>query len=418
LARIISALGLVLVSWLLWGSRSREEIVRAPIVRQVVKHPWLTLGALVIAAVMIVAIVVISGVVPLKASSGHWPVTTALLDFAKTRSVSTYSWGMTPPPLDDEVLVLRGAGHYETACLPCHGGPGRRRPPVVTAMTPPPPFLIDQVARWAPAELFTIVKHGIKFTGMPAWPAPQRDDEVWAMVAFLRRLPGLDEAGYARLVHGELPTATADKPPAPSAEPSMVEDRPQARAARDLCGRCHGIDGTGRGPDAFPSLAGQRAEYLDASLRAYRDGHRFSAVMSEIAARLGDADVQEFAAYYERLPPRPPETPGDDAAVARGKAIATAGLVDRDIPACVECHGPTSTPKNPAYPRLAAQHMGYLTSQLELLQGRRRGGTPHVNLMHAFVSRLRQHEIRDVARYYSTLPGPPADDSNVPPPSR
>ena len=398
LARAIAALGLVFVSWLLWGARSREEVVRAPIVRQVVKHPWLTLGVMTLAGMIIAALLVVSGVVPIKASSGHWAITAAFLDFAKTRSVWTYSWGITPPPrLDDEALVLRGAGHYETACLQCHGAPGRNIPSVVAAMTPPPPELTGRIGRWAPEELFSIVKHGIKFTGMPAWPVQLRDDEVWAMVAFLRRMPALDAAAYRRLVSGEPDTAVV------SADRHPVDGGPLPDAVRDVCWRCHGANGTGRGAGAFPSLAGQRAEYVYGSLRAFRDKQRFSAVMGEIATKLGDETMREVAAYFERLPPRDPEPSLDDASVARGKTIAEQGIAERDIPACAECHGPTTLPKNPMYPKLAGQHVRYLTSQLALLQERRRGGTPHVNLMHVFVDRLRPQDVQDVARYFSSV---------------
>ena len=400
LVRAIAALGLVFVSWLLWGSRSRDEAVRAPIVRQVVKHPWLTFSALASGGMAIVVLLVISGVVPIKASSGHWRITAVFLDFAKTRSVSTYSWGITAPPLEDEALVMRGAGHYEGACAPCHGGPGRNIPPVMAAMTPTPPELTERVARWAPEELFTIVKHGIKFTGMPAWPVQEREDEIWAMVAFLRRMPALDAAAYRRLVFGEQ-GATA----APSALPNPDGQSLPPAAVRDVCWRCHGVSGTGRGIGAFPSLAGQRAPYLNGSLRAFRDKQRFSGIMGEIATGLSDETIHEISVYFEGLPSREPEASGDDAAIARGKAIATEGVPDRDIPACIECHGPTALPKNPAYPTLAAQHMRYLTSQLFLLQERRRGGTSHLNLMHVFVSRLQRNEIRDVAHYYSALPG-------------
>jgi cytochrome c553 len=398
LARAIAALGLVFVSWLLWRSRSREEMVQAPIVRQVVKHPWLTLGAMAAGGMMIAALLVVSGVMPIKASSGHWAITAALLDFAKTRSVSTHSWGITPPPLDDEGMVLRGAGHYESGCLPCHGGPGRSIPPVVAAMTPPPPELTGRIGRWAPEELFSIVKHGIKFTGMPAWPAPQRDDEVWAVVAFLRRLPSLNGTAYRRLVQGELDSTRVPQDPV-----GAGEDAPVPRVVRDVCWRCHAVDGSGRGPGAFPSLAGQRAAYLYGSLRAYRDRTRFSGIMGEIATRLGDQDMRDISTYFERLPSREPEPAGDGASIDRGRTIATQGIPERDIPACAECHGPTAVPKNPAYPKLAGQHMHYLRSQLVLLQERRRGGTPRVNLMHTFVNRLRQHDVEDVARYYATL---------------
>jgi cytochrome c553/cytochrome c5 len=367
------------------------------LLRLAVKHPWLTLWAMVTGGFAIAAAGVISGVVPIKASSGHWRLTAAFLDFAKLRSVSTHSWGIDVPPLDDEGLILRGAGHYETACLPCHGGPGRNIPPVMGAMTPPPPELTPRLARWTPAELFSIVKHGIKFTGMPAWPVQRRDDEVWAVVAFLRRLPELDAAGYRALAYGSVePTGAAGLP--------GQEEALAPRAVRDVCSRCHGVGGTGRGPGAFPSLAGQRSAYLDNSLRAFRSGTRLSATMGEIAARLSEGEMREIAAYYERLPFRSADAIGDRAAFERGRAIAEAGIPDRDVPVCVECHGPTTHPKNRAYPRLTAQHARYLTSQLFLLRERRRGGTANVDLMHVFVNRLRDEEIRDVASYFASLP--------------
>jgi cytochrome c553 len=398
LVRVIAALGLVFVAWLLRGSRSREEVMRAPIVRLAVKHPWMVVSAMAVGGIAVAAAVVISGVIPIKASSGHWSLTAALLDFTKTRSVATYSWGIDAPPLDDESLVLRGAGHYENACAPCHGGPARRLPPVMAGMTPAPPELSDRISRWAPEELFSIVKHGIKFTGMPAWPVQQRDDEVWAMVAFLRRLPHLDAAAYRRLVSDEVSATEA------SLGVTRVGDQPPPQAVRDVCWRCHGAEGTGRGEGAFPSLAGQRSEYLYASLRAFRDRNRFSGIMVDVATKLNDDAMRDIAMYYEGLPLRQPETaPDDDASIARGRRIATEGVPQRDIPACVECHGPTTLPKNPAYPQLGAQHARYLMAQLSLLSERRRGGTANVNLMHVFVNRLRHDEIRDVAGYYATL---------------
>jgi cytochrome c553 len=353
----------------------------------ILKHPWLTLIALVTVAAIGGAIVVASGVVPIKASSGHWRITAAILDFAKVRSVTMHSIGIQPPfPLDDPALVLRGAGHYESGCYPCHGRPGVPVLPVMAAMTPPPPELTALIQRWRAQDLFSIVKHGIKFTGMPAWPAQQRDDEVWSIVAFLRRMPSLDGAAYGELVSG--PTLTPSDAP---------------RAVRETCGRCHAHDGTGRGPGAFPSLAGQRAAYLHGSLRAFSDRRRISGIMATVAASLDDQTMREAAAYYERLPPRSAGGADDARARARGQSIAAQGIPDREIPSCAECHGPAATPKNPAYPLLAGQHARYLALQLELFQQRRRGGSGFENLMHVFVGRLRAEEIRDVTIYYSSL---------------
>jgi cytochrome c553 len=403
LVRVIAALGLVFGAWLLAGSKSREQVVRAPIVRLAVNHPWLTAGVMAIGAMMVAAVMVVSGVVPIKASSGHWRITAAFLDFAKTRSVSTHAWGTEAPPLDDEALILRGAGHYESGCLPCHGGPGHRRPPVMAAMTPAPPELTDRLARWAPEELFSIVKHGIKFTGMPAWPVQQRDDEVWAMVAFLRRMPQLDAAAYHKLASGDTSGPSNASPGLAVASSSQPPP-----AVRTVCWRCHGVDGTGRGPGAFPSLAGQRAEYLYASLRAFADRNRFSGIMGGIAANLDDDGMRAAAGYYAGLAPRPGERSNDTAALAHGAAIATRGVPERDIPPCVECHGPTDRPKSPMYPRLAGQHVGYLAQQLRLLQERRRGGSVNVRLMHVFIDRLRPEEIRDATLYFGSMPTQPS----------
>lgn len=111
--------------------------------------------------------------------------------------------------------------------------------------------------------------------------------------------------------------------------------------------------------------------------------------------------MRAISEHYERLPVRGPEPAVDEASVTRGKTVAMAGIPERDIPACAECHGPTELPKNPAYPRLTNQYSAYLRSQLMLMQERRRGGTMNVNLMHAFVNRLRPSEIRDVTDFYA-----------------
>lgn len=56
-------------------------------------------------------------------------------------------------------------------------------------LRPQPPPLADVVAEWSAAELFWIIKHGIRMTGMPAWGPTHGDEEVWAIVAFVQTLP-------------------------------------------------------------------------------------------------------------------------------------------------------------------------------------------------------------------------------------
>ena len=122
LARLAAAFMLLALDWLTGASR-HEPVRYGPLVRLVTKHPWMTASAIVAALGIGAASVVVSGVVPVRASSGHWPVTAWLLDFAKLQSVRTYSLGIEPPSLDDRALVVRGAAHYAMGCEPCHGGP-------------------------------------------------------------------------------------------------------------------------------------------------------------------------------------------------------------------------------------------------------------------------------------------------------
>ena len=296
------------------------------------KRWMLRIALLGLALAVLGSLVVVSGLIPIGASSGHWPITEWFLHFTMRRSIATHSLGIKAPPLDDPDLVLKGATHYEIGCRSCHGSPGMTQPRIPRAMTPHPPELPPRIRELKPEELFYVVKHGVKFTGMPAWPAQQRDDEVWAVVAFLRKMPDLDEAGYHRLIHGEPP------PTAPIETLGGMQKIPQA--ATQTCARCHGSDGFGRGSSVFPHLAGQRAEYLQNALEAYARGERHSGIMEPIAAGLSAETIGELARHYAGLTASRP-APTDDknaAAIERGKSIAQHGIARQRVPSCVDCH--------------------------------------------------------------------------------
>lgn len=330
------------------------------------------------------------GLIPIKASSGHWGITEWFLQFSKRRSVDTYATGITAPPLDDPDLVVKGAGYYHVGCMPCHGKPRHQHPRVAQAMLPPPPYLPDRVDQWEDAELFSLVKHGIKFTGMPAWPTQQRDDEVWAVVAFLKKMPELDGDAYQQLALGD------------SKEEYSPSDSRRLRVEQQ-CGSCHGSTGQGRG-DAFPRLAGQSADYLAISLVAYRSGERHSGMMEPMAARLTEEEIGNITSYYSELETRESkETNADASAIERGKVIAQSGVPESRIPACIHCHGPTEVTLNSGYPRLAGMSAKFLALQLDLFRSQQRGGTEYAHLMKPVAKNISPQQSRDVAAYYESL---------------
>jgi len=75
-----------------------------------------------------------------------------------------------------------------------------------------------------------------------------------------------------------------------------------APKAAQTCIACHGNDGVGILPE-YPNLAGQHADYIQNSLKAYRGGQRKNAVMAGMAANLTDADIRELASYYSSQRP-------------------------------------------------------------------------------------------------------------------
>jgi cytochrome c553 len=347
------------------------------------KRALLRIGAWTLVLVLAALVVAASGVVPISARAGHWAVTRWFLDFTMRRSVALRSLGVHVPELDDPALVLRGAGHYELGCRPCHAAPGVAQLPVPAAMSPRPPDLKTAAPRFDDAELAYLVEHGIKMTGMPAWPARERADEVWAMVAFLRALPGLDAAGYRALVHGDAVAAGG--------------------LAAERCARCHGADGLGRG-GAFPALAGQRREYLLASLRAFAAGERHSGTMQMVAAELGADWMAELADHYAALPP--PRAQDPPAENELGAAIARLGIPARRVPSCADCHGPEADgaqAPRATYPRLAGQHADYLVQQLQLFAEGRRGGTVVAGHWRALAPQRAPEERRAVAAFYAAL---------------
>lgn len=400
------ALDALLWSVMLASSARARPVERAAIRREASRRTWkrrLFEAAILFAVLgLLGALVAISGIMPIKASSGHWPITAWFLNFSMARSIATHTIGMKTPPLDDPAMVLKGAGHYQTACAACHGTPGLENPRIARAMTPHPPHLPPMIEEWEPRELFYIVRHGVKFTGMPGWPAQEREDEVWAMVAFLLELPGLSAEDYDRLVFGPAPEA---------GEPALLPELlgPQAVPERviESCGRCHGIDGRGRGTGAFPKLAGQNPTYIYYALRAFADGERHSGVMEPVAAGLSDQEMRALARYYGGLPAGPASVRAADAraeaTIARGEEIAHRGIPPHKVPACHDCHHLERAVTERPYPRLGGQYADYLVLQLELFKEGKRGGSRWQRLMHPVVERLESEDMRAVATYFASV---------------
>jgi len=78
---------------------------------------------------------------------------------------------------------------YGMDCDSCHGKDGRH--PTSTGQWMYPRVLdlgSPEVQGWSDAELFWIVKNGVRFSGMPAFGKVQNDKEIWDLVRYVRSL--------------------------------------------------------------------------------------------------------------------------------------------------------------------------------------------------------------------------------------
>ena len=161
------------------------------------------IASLIIAALLVVlgaGAVIYAGMYDVAATSPHSRLTSWLLETARIRSIKAQAAAVQAPPgLDDPAKVLIGVEHYAAHCAVCHGAPGVPKGDIARGLYPPPPDLAKTARLYNPAELFWIVKNGIKMTGMPAW-GDHSDGELWATVAFVEKLPGMSEQDYAKLV--------------------------------------------------------------------------------------------------------------------------------------------------------------------------------------------------------------------------
>jgi mono/diheme cytochrome c family protein len=188
------------------------------------RFPWRAVLVTVIAAygaVFLAALLVYSGAYAIAATDAHWGVTRWVVETARRHSIEAHAAGIAPPPgIADPARLPIGVEHFAAHCAVCHGAPGVPRGDIAAGMYPLPPDLRGAAGIYSDAERFWILRHGIKMTGIPAW-TDHSDEDLWAIVAFLRQLPAISEQDYARLImanamhgvthkHGEAEAATPD----------------------------------------------------------------------------------------------------------------------------------------------------------------------------------------------------------------
>ena len=187
---------------------------------------------------------------------------------------------------DGRDIAAGGNGRDAPACSACHGAQGEGRPDLAY------PRLAGLDSAYLIEQLNAFADGG-------------RNNE--AMVPIAKALTADERQAIAKFYAG-LATPKVDEPQKADektiAAGAALASRGDWSKGLPGCGQCHGATGQGVGK-AFPTLAGQSAEYITAQLKAWKDGKRTNDplhLMTSISGKLSDDQIAAAAAYYASLP--------------------------------------------------------------------------------------------------------------------
>jgi len=101
-----------------------------------------------------------------------------------------------PIPVSSEVIA-EGMAHYADHCATCHANDGSGTTEMGQGLFPKAPDMrLPATQDLSDGELFYVIEHGIRFTGMPGWGTGTASGETssWQLVHFMRHLPKLTSA--------------------------------------------------------------------------------------------------------------------------------------------------------------------------------------------------------------------------------
>ena len=189
------------------------------------------------------------------------------------------------------------------------------------------------------------------------------------------------------------------------------------------CFRCHGTNGVSS-QSGFPTLAGQKAEYLRRQLRNFKhtllgstshlNSFQFAALreefptrrdpkMSLVAVALGDDEIGMLATKLSRMS-------CDPSGKTKRKSDARAPQVPKVASRCFQCHESNGISASPFIPNLAGQDKQYLITQIKLFRTSAMGYQVHATeakrshpIMQHQTFQLSEQDIEDVTNYFSAL---------------
>ena len=174
---------------------------------------------------------------------------------------------------------------------------------------------------------------------------------------------------------------------------SVAIANPAALMVSSPCAGCHGTNGASLGE--APVIAGLSSMYLNATMKNYRSGARYSTIMERIAKGYDDAQIAAMSDFFSKQAWPATDQKTDATLVAKGQQLHMTN-------GCIGCHGPTGISPLPNAPRMAGQYAGFLDQQMRDYRDSSKPIPPGAMIMRGMLSRLSDDDLNALAQFYAS----------------
>ncbi len=289
----------------------RPHLPRIPI-----KTALLAIAACIVLEIAGGILFMASGTYNIAADEPHLKPVRWLLTAGRTRSIEFRSRGIRVPNLRDPLLLRQGILLYRKNCQPCHGAPGAANEQIGRGIDPKPPQLVIVSNNWTDPELFWIITHGLKLSGMPGFAPRLSETDLWGIVAFVRQMALLSPSDYKRLVTAA-DLGVDDESMSWSSDDygfGELKAHGNSNTGRELLGKygctsCHIVPGLGEGKVGPPLTQFAERQYIAGFLvnvpsnaaAWIRDPQRFKPKTAMPNLNVQPAEALDMVAYLYTL---------------------------------------------------------------------------------------------------------------------
>jgi DmsE family decaheme c-type cytochrome len=283
-----------------------------------------------------------------------------------------------PAKFDCENCHGPGSAHIQAVgCAACHGEGGiSKRPGIPNLVGQDPQYLVPAMKAYTTGQrkhdLMRLVLSGLgdaEIQNIASYYARQIADRA--------KTPAIGDAAAGKAAtalcggcHGDRGVSIFPAWPSLAGQDAQyIADaihgyKTGSRSKAVACAGCHGEGGVSKKP-GMPSLAGMDPQYLVPAMKAYAAGDRKHGLMKALISGVDEAQLNSFAQYYARQIPARAQTS------AKGDPLAGKGA----SALCVGCHGERDGNVSAAFPSLAGQDPTYLTGAIKAYRDKARNKT-------------------------------------------